>query len=365
MTQTVTQRVDPSELRRFIRDAMTRVGLPRADADTVARLMVAADLRGADGHGVVRLGPYLRRIQAGGINTRPHIRPVREAGAMAVVDGDNGMGHLVMSFAAQSAVSLAERHGVGWVGVRGSNHAGPGLLYAMMPLQSQMLGVYCAVGNANHMGPWGGTRKLLSTNPIAIAAPTGGDRPPIVLDMATSVVAYGAVKLRARRGEALPEGWMIDLDGRPIIDPDRADDGLLLPAGGHKGYGLSLMVTVLAGVLNGAAAGRHVVDFNHDDTTPTNTGHCIIAADIQKFQDVSQFMARVGELVDDLKASRTLPGHDEVRLPGERAHATYELRNAQGVPVSRDLHAELDGIARELDIDPVKIVSESGRQGVD
>src|SRR6202034_1341719 len=220
-------------------------GLPEADAATVAGLMVEADLQGSDGHGVIRLPQYQKRLQMGGVNPRPNIRVVAERPAMAIVDGDNGMGHLVMSFATSLAIEKARTQGVAWVGARGSNHAGPASLYARMPIQHDMIGMYFAVGNANHLPPWGGLDMLLSTNPIAAAIPAGEEK-PIVLDMATTVAAYGKVKTKALRGETMPIGWMIDRLGKPLTDPKRAHEGMLLPLGGieagYKGYGLALII---------------------------------------------------------------------------------------------------------------------------
>src|SRR6266849_2930316 len=158
-------------LHGFIARVLESVGLPQRDAHCVAALMAEADARGADGHGVFRLPQYVKRIQSGGINVRPEIRVIREAAASALVDGDNAMGHLVMSRVARIAVEKAQTAGVAWVGARNSNHAGPAMLYARMPLAHDMIGIYIAVGSANHLPPWGGTEMLLSTNPIAIAVP--------------------------------------------------------------------------------------------------------------------------------------------------------------------------------------------------
>lgn len=227
------RRFPAARLEAFIARALAAVGLPEADAREVALLMTRADLRRAEGHGIFRLPQYIRRIRAGGLNVRPLIRAVQETDAAALVDGDNGMGHLVMRFATRLCMDKAERQGVGWVGVRRSNHAGPAALYAMLPLERDMIGLYLAVGSANHLPPWGGVELLLSTNPIAVAIPAG-EEPPVVLDMATTVAAYGKVKTAAQRGERMPEGWMIDAEGRPLTDPKRADEGFLLPICGSK-----------------------------------------------------------------------------------------------------------------------------------
>ncbi|MDP2706138.1 MAG: Ldh family oxidoreductase, partial [Burkholderiales bacterium] len=254
-------RVSPQQLEAFIARALAAVGISGAEAKSIAELMARADLNGADGHGVFRLPQYVRRIKGGAVNIKPDIRVEREAAGMALVDGDNGMGHLVMRFATEKAIEKAKSAGVAWVGVKWSNHAGPASLYASMPIAHDMIGLYLAVGNANHLPAWGGIDMLLSTNPIAVGVPAGAE-PPIVLDMATTVAAYGKVKTAAQRGETMPEGWMIDREGRPLTDPRRADDGFLLPIGGYKGYGLALVFGLLAGTLNGAAFGRDVVDFN-------------------------------------------------------------------------------------------------------
>lgn len=355
------ERYPAEHVRRFVARALEKVGLPPADAAEVARLMVLADLRGADGHGTFRLPQYVRRIRAGGINVRPRIRVVRETEAMALVDGDNGMGHLVMSFAARVAMAKAARQGVAWVGVRGSNHAGPAALYAMMPLERDMIGLYLAVGNANHMAPWGGVELLLSTNPIAVAIPAL-EEPPIVLDMATTVAAYGKVKTAAQRGEPIPEGWMIDRQGRPLTDPRRADEGSLLPIGGYKGYGLALVFGILAGTLNGARCGRDVVDFNRDDVTPTDTGQALAALQIEAFGPVEPFKRAVDRLVRDLRGSARLPGVERIHVPGDRSHATAQERAAHGIPLAPTLVAELARLADDLGIEPLAPRAEETRR---
>jgi LDH2 family malate/lactate/ureidoglycolate dehydrogenase len=343
-------RIAASALVAFIRDAMLAVGLPPADAAKVAELMVEADLVGADAHGVFRLPQYIRRIKAGGVNPRPNITVKKTAPATAMVDGDNGMGHLVMQRAADTAIALAKEAGVAWVGATHSNHAGAAGIYAAMTLPHDMIGLYGVVANANHMPVWGGAENLLSTNPIAVAVPAGQE-PPVVLDIATTVVSYGTVKAYRLQGKPMPEGWMISAkDGTPITDPAKSEHGLLMPIGGHKGAGLALMIGLLAGTLNGAAFGREVVDFNADDETACNTGHFIIALDVARFLPIDAFKSEVDRQVRDLKASKVLPGFDAIRLPGEQRQARRADRSNNGVPVFPEVIEQLDRLAGELKI---------------
>jgi LDH2 family malate/lactate/ureidoglycolate dehydrogenase len=261
-----------------------------------------------------------------------------------------------MRFAAQVAIEKAERAGIGWVGVRQSNHAGPAALYAMMPLAHDMIGLYIAVGSANHMPPWGGVELLLSTNPIAFAVPAL-EEPPIVLDIATSVAAYGTVKTKALRGEPMPEGWMIDARGNSLTDPKRAEEGFLLPIGGYKGYGLALIFGLLAGTLNGAAFGRDVIDFNKDEATPTNTGQVIVALDVARFSPVESFKREVDKVIREMRDSKKMIGVDKIRLPGEQSHATWLERSALGIPLNHALLNNLQEAATELGVEGLRIAA--------
>ena len=225
-------RVAAPAIAAFISDAMMAVGLPAADAAKVGELMVEADLVGADAHGVFRLPQYIRRIQAGGINPKASITMSKTAPATAMVDGDNGMGHLVMSRVTETAIALAKETGVSWVGAKRSNHAGAAGVYAAMTLPHDMIGIYAVVANANHMPLHGGAENLLGTNPIAFSVPAG-ELPPVVLDIATTVVSYGTVKAFKLQGKTMPEGWMVNpKDGQPLTDSARSGEGLLLPIGG-------------------------------------------------------------------------------------------------------------------------------------
>ena len=342
-------RLPAAALQSFIHRAFESAGVPSADAAAIAGLMVEADLQGSDGHGIFRLPQYIRRIQAGGVNPRPRIHVERERAAMALVNGDNGMGHLVMKYAAGLAVEKARSAGSAWVGVRWSNHAGPASLYAKMPMRAGMIGMYFAVGNANHLPPWGGVEMLLSTNPVAIAIPAG-EEPPVVLDMATTVAAFGKVKTAAQRGETMPEGWMVDREGRPLTDPRRMNDGFLLPIGGYKGYGMALVFGMLAGTLNRAAMGRDVVDFNADDATPTNTGQAIVALDVSAFGEPGEFKAQIDALSRDIRGSERMKGFERIFLPGEQSHAKHRERSAAGIPLPEPLLKSLNGLGEKLRI---------------
>jgi L-2-hydroxycarboxylate dehydrogenase (NAD+) len=346
------RRVTRGELTGFIAAAYHAVGIAAEDAARAAELMAASDISGADGHGVFRLPQYLRRIQAGGLNTRPDIQIIRRSRATALVDGDNGLGSLVVARAVEEAIALARENGVGWAGVRRGNHAGAAAVYAAMPVQYDMIGLYFAVGNANHLPPWGGIDMLLSTNPIAIAVPAL-EEPALILDMATTVAAYGKVKVAAQQGKTMPEGWMIDREGQPLTDPNRADDGFLLPIGGYKGAALALMFGLLAGTLNGAANGADVVDFNKDDVTPTNTGQAICAIDIKAFGEPLAFKRQVDAVIRQLHGSALLPGFDRIRLPGEDRAARIAEREANGIPIPAVLRTALDHLAGELGIPPL------------
>jgi LDH2 family malate/lactate/ureidoglycolate dehydrogenase len=221
-----------------------------------------------------------------------------------------------------------------------------------MPIEHDMIGLYFAVGNANHLPPWGGMEMLLSTNPIAVGVPTL-DEPPVVLDMATTVAAYGKVKAKAKAGEMMPEGWMIDRKGQPLLDPKRADEGFLLPIGGHKGYGLALIVGLLAGTLQGAAMGRQVVDFNKDHVSKTNTGQAILVIDLKAFGDPAAFKSQVDTLVRDIRNSERLEGVKRIWLPGEQSHQRRLQYGAEGIPISAGVIADLAALSVELGLLPL------------
>lgn len=343
----------PAEsLRDFVAYAFLRLGVPEADARTVAGLMVEADALGYDTHGVFRLRQYVNRLRGGGIAPEAQVGVVRETSATALIDGGNGLGHLAMKAATALAIEKAKEHGIGWVGVCRGNHAGPAALYVMPQTREGMIGLCAAVGSANHVAPYGGSDLLLGTNPLAIAVPAGRQK-PFVLDMATTTAAMGKIKTLAQRGEKMPEGWMVGRDGLPLTDPTRRDEGFLLPIGGPKGYGLAMAIGLLAGTLNGAAFGSDVIDFTADVSSTANTGQFVAAISVGAFGDPEVFGARADSAFDEMRASEPLPGHGKVRVPGEGRESLRDSRLENGIPVHANLLKELGAIASELGIPAV------------
>ena len=347
------RRLSAEDLQTFVVAALTALHLPSDDANVVARRMIEADVIGADAHGIFRLPRYAERLRAGGYNAKPRLTVQQSGPGTAVIDGDNGMGHLVMTRAAETAVKLARESGVAWIGARASNHAGAASVYIDIVLSAGMIGIYSAVASANHMPPWGGKDLLLGTNPLAIGIPLAGS-PPVVLDIATTVVSYGTVKARALRGEPMPEGWMVEKStAQPLTDSQRSEEGFLLPIGGYKGAGLSLVLGRLAGALNSAAFGRDVIDFNADDHTAANTGQFIVALDVGRFMDPVLFAKAARRHLSDLRASDRLPGFENIRLPGDERAKRRSERRLHGVPIPDELLSKLNDLAADLSISPL------------
>ncbi len=343
------QLVSAHALREFVVRALLATGVPEQDASLVATHMVDADLYGYDTHGVFRLRQYLARLYAGGCNSTAHLSIEHETLATAVINGDNGLGHLAMSRACDLAISKAREAGIGWVGVKRGNHAGPLALYVRKPAEAGMISMAAAVGSANHVPPFGGTDLLLGTNPIAIAAPSG-ESDPFILDMATTVAAMGKIKVLMQRGEPMPEGWMVGRDGEPLTDPSRNSEGYLLPIGGAKGYGLSVAIGLMAGVLNGAAFGSDVVDFTSDTHSETNTGQFVMALDIEAFGLGDDFTHHARRVFQEMRSSEPLPGHEPVRIPGEGKSHAYKARSTDGLALNPALRNDLDALAEEYNI---------------
>ncbi len=350
---TESRRYPAAAMLAFAREALLATGVPAADAKIAARQMIEADLTGFDAHGIFRLGFYVSNLKQNRVNPKANIKVLQRAPSTALLDGDNGIGHLVITAASNLAIDLAKATGVGWVGVRNSNHAGAAGIYPEMIASHGMVGIYAAVSTANHMGVWGSAEAMLGTNPIAIAIPAGKDA-PVVLDIATSVASFGTIRQYAISGTQMPEGWVVNsTTGQPITDPKKVSEGVLLPIGGHKGSGLALMIGLLAGVLNGAAFGHDVVDATGPGTGASNTGQFVVALDVSRFIAPDVFAAEMDRHLGELRASPKLPGFDSIRLPGEDRRKRRADRSANGVQLPPTLMKQLDELAASLKLQPL------------
>jgi len=336
-------------LERFVTDVLVAVGVLPDHAETTAHRLLEADLRGRGGHGVIRLPQYVPRIEAGGINLRPEVVLNRETPVSALVDGDNGLGQVVMTLATETAIAKAADTGLAWVGTVHSNHAGAAGVYTAMAVRQGLIAVYMAVASANVMPPWGGRERLLGTNPISIAVPAGEEH-PFLLDIATTVTSHGTIKVVAQRGEQMPEGWVADAEGNPILDPHRADEGFLMPIGGYKGSGLNLAIGLLAGVLNDAAFGSDVIDHRAVPEQPANTGQAILAMRPDLFRDLDEFKDDIDRHMRSLRGSGK-PG--SVHLPGDAAASLEQERRRDGIPIEDVLVGQLRSLADRFGLEPL------------
>ena len=340
-------KLDVERLHRFTVAVLTSVDVLPEHADTTAARLIEADLRGRTGHGLIRVPQYVARIEAGGINLRPQIALTRETPVSALVVGDNGLGQVVMTLAAETAIDKARENGMAWVGTVHSNHAGAAGVYTDMARSRDLIGIYTAVASANVMPPWGGKERMLGTNPISIAIP-GDAGPGFQLDIATTVTSHGTIKVLAQRGERMPEGWVTDADGEPITDPAKADDGFLMPIGGYKGSGLNMALGLLAGVLNDAAFGLEVIDHRAVPDQPANTGQAIFMMRPDLFRDLDDFKAGIDRHLDELRRSGD-PG--AVHIPGEGAVQLEGEQRRNGIPLPEKLHGQLRDLAVRFGLD--------------
>lgn len=342
------RRYAAASLQEFAFQALVRAGAQTPDARLTAEGLVAADLRGVHSHGVVRTGIYVTRLEHGSINRHASERVVRDVGPVVVVDADAGLGIATVARAMDTAVDRARMQGVGVVGVRNSNHCGILAWPAMRALRSNMIGI--ALSNADAtVAPWGARTKYLGTNPVAVAVPASRE-PPIVLDMATSMVAHGRVRAAAARGEAIPAGWAIDTDGRMTTDPHQALKGALLPLGGPKGSGLALVIDLLAGLLTGAFSGPMITPLYERLDRAQQLGHLCMALSVEAFSDFAVFTERVDRLVLEIRSLPPAEGHSRVYLPGEIEYLrTIEYRE-QGIPLPAEVVAGVQRLALETGI---------------
>ena len=350
---TTGYRVSESELRRASSAVLEAAGLSAAHAATVAQGLVQAELRGQGSHGVSRLlDIYVERLQKRAVNPKPQMRVERQKGSTAVVDGDNGPGQVVGRYAMDVALDLAAAQGSGWVGVHHSTHYGAAAFYLQPATERGCIGVTTTNAPPN-MPPWGGRQAYLGTNPLAIAIPTG-EYGPIVLDMATSVVAKGKIQLMAKEGrETIPENWALDAKGRPTQAIAAVlEGGMMLPVGGPKGYGLALAVEVLSALLSGADFGPHLGNMYRDFDRPQNIGHFFGALQIEAFLPLETFLNRIDTLVYEMKGIPRMDGIDEILLPGEIERRCEVRYREEGIPIDPDVYDEIARIAAQFDVTP-------------
>jgi ureidoglycolate dehydrogenase (NAD+) len=334
----MTTTIDADKLAGLGRALLTQAGLSDADAATVADSLVAADLRGVASHGIMRLPIYLERMGRGLIQVRPEIQVERTGPATARLDGGAGPGQVVALAAMREAIELAREAGAGFVSVRNSSHFGAAAWYADIAAREGMIGLAFTHSEADVV-PFGGARPALGTNPLAVGIPRGEGRAPLVLDMATSEVAMGKVLLAAAQGREIPSGWAVDAEGRDTTDPTRAR--AVRPMSGPKGYGLALVVEVLAGVLAGARTGDQLKRMYDDFDGPQGVGHLLGAIDVGRFIEPGLFAAGLEDLLGRLVAVPPADGFDEVLLPGDVELRAEERHRAEGVPLAPDTERKL------------------------
>ncbi|HEV7349746.1 Ldh family oxidoreductase [Telluribacter sp.] len=348
------------QLRRFTTRIFEYFGVPAEDAALAADVLAYSDEHGIDSHGVARLKTYYDLLKAGRINPRPDIKIIRGKGSVATVDGDNGLGLVVGPKCMEMAMERADSFGSGWISVSNTNHYGAAGYYPVMALKQDLIGL-SMTNTTKGVVPFNGAEKMLGTNPVAIAFPAFKE-PPVVIDFASSAVAYGKVEIARRKGEKVPEGWCIDKEGNSTHEPaEMMEGGALLPLGsdekgsGHKGYCLATMVDVLSAVLSGANWGPFATPFAIQ-VEATNRqvgkgiGHFFGAWDIDGFRDKTEFKKDMDDWIRTMRSTRPLPGKKEVLIPGDPERLAYQRRMQEGIPVNREVVTSLESMAASTGI---------------
>jgi LDH2 family malate/lactate/ureidoglycolate dehydrogenase len=347
-------------LREFTTRVFLHLGVPPDDAAQAVDILASADLRGIDSHGVARLHSYFGMLSEGHINPKPRIKTVRSTLSTATIDGDNGLGLVVGPQANRIAMDMAEKAGSGWVSVCNTNHFGIAGYYVLQALERDLIG-WAMTNTTKLVAPLWGAERMLGTNPIAVGFP-GKDEPPIVLDMATCAAAYGKIEIARRRGEDVPSGWCIDSQGLSTTKPDdMMNGGALLPLGsdrergGHKGYGLAVMVDMLCGPLSGANWGPFAPPFALRQEIPKRSvgkgiGHFFGAMRIDGFIDADSFKRQVDDYIRVFRATKPAPGTTGPLIPGDPEREAEKLRREKGVPLLLPVLEDLREISRKTGI---------------
>jgi ureidoglycolate dehydrogenase (NAD+) len=338
LTRIVCVLVRHEKLAAFGAACLEKLGLEAAAARLVADTLVAANLRGVDSHGVVRLPHYAARLRNGTVKARPNIALRQTGPSTAVVEGDRGMGQLVATRAMNEAIALAAQTGVGAVVARDSSHCGACAWFVEMAVRKGMIGI-ALTHTDSIMVPPGMKRIFLGSNPIAFGAP--GAREPVIIDMSTTHAAWGKVLVARQEGKAIPPDWGVDAQGKPTTDAQQVVG--LAPTGGHKGYALALMIEILCAQLAGVPFGRHVTKMYGELDKPRNLGHFMLAVDVTRFADPKAFADQVAAFVREIQDEGALAPGDPERLNAER-------RKRDGIEIPEAAASELNRLARELGV---------------
>jgi LDH2 family malate/lactate/ureidoglycolate dehydrogenase len=337
----------PEVLREYAAAILRESGVPPDDARLVAHSLVEAERWGHTSHGVLRLSWYVARINAGVVRAVTEPETVIDGGAIAVIDGHDGMGQVITTLAMTDAVRRAKAHGVGVVGVRNSNHFGTAAYYTRMAAAQACIG-FLSTNASPSMAPWGGRKKAIGANPWSFAAPAGRFG-TVVMDIANGHVARGKIYVAQQRGTSIPEGWAIDADGRATTDPAAALAGVLLPMAAHKGYAISFVMDMLSGVLTGSSFGASVVGPQKADQR-SGAGHLAMAFDISRFMPPTEFEERMEQLIGEMKSVPLAEGFDEILVPGEIEMRSAERADRLGVEVPDKTREELTAVAEALSV---------------
>ncbi|MHA1711879.1 MAG: Ldh family oxidoreductase [Candidatus Freyarchaeota archaeon] len=342
------------QLKRICLAILEAIKTPKEEAEIVADSLVKANLRGVDSHGIFRLITYVTKVEKGTIVPGAPFTMVRETPSTALVNGGLGFGQVIGVKAMKLAVKKARMTGMGAVSVYNTNHFGMAAYYAMIALQNDMIGVVTC-NTSPWVVPWGGRVPMLGTNPIAVAIPSGQEI-PFILDMATSAVARGKIEHAAKKGKPIPKGWAVNRNGEPTTDPVAALKGALLPFGGPKGYGLSLIVDIISGGLSGAECCKYVHSL-YPEEEKSNLGQFYLAINVDAFIPIQDFKAKVDKVIHELKSCPPASGYTEVLIPGEIEYQTEQKRLKQGIPLDDKTWQILEGLCKRLKIDASSMMS--------